>query len=107
MPQGSLQSGFFLQFFAMEHLGEKIIKHHLYQSKGVVYSDCPTKGDHVAASELDDEMVHMLSIAKRPVWKQEDAQWPTVGERPMFFVGQCFLSKNKVTQKYLTWDMNI
>ena len=41
-------------------------------------------------------------IARRPRWTGGEGNWPFLGDRPMFFVGQFMPAKNKVPSEYFS-----
>ncbi len=61
------------------------------------------KGDHVSADDLSLAAVQSLSSGGAPLWKKEDAEWPTLDGRPMVFVAQFDLPETDITRKHLTW----
>jgi len=104
----SLPEGHFVEYLVAECSASSFAGwHRLYQKRGVVYSVNPGKGDHVSADDLSLDVVRTLSPGGTPLWKRDDAEWPTLDGSPMVFVAQFNLPETKITKNHLTWDKRV
>lgn len=77
----------------------------LLQHASPTFSDRSEKGDYIFAREMSN--IAVLSVARPPSWDVSEAIWPTIGSKPMLFIGQVTLPDTPITREHLTWDVSV
>jgi hypothetical protein len=79
--------------------------HRLLQRGSIPHAAVLEVGDYCDAEEIRKPA--KLSLNKPPAWKPSEAQWPTVSEEPMLFVGQAHVGDTPFIREHLSADTNI
>jgi hypothetical protein len=100
----TLPEGYFLEYLVLDSAGTGQTIYRLRQHRTPTYSAKASGKDYIRANDLAEEQIAELLLNDPPRWKVEDAVWPNLDGRLMFFVGQAALVENEVTRRFLVWD---
>jgi hypothetical protein len=98
--------GYFVEFYAAYADADgELSGCRLAQTRSVVFSDFPESRDYVPARSVKDKI--SLSVSNPPVWKESEANWPTVDGQPMRYSFQCDMLDTPTNRQFLTWNERV
>jgi len=94
--------GHYLDYVVLEFKQKQPCFHRLTQCSGAVYSIEGAALRCVPALSLNTKTRRQLTVNGAPNWKLHDAEWPTLNDTPMHFLGQVALADNAFNRANLS-----